>query len=149
MQLAYFQECCVALEWSSDVPSAVDSSNIDDRMGMIRRCFAELQSLDQKEYLSFSDYKSRTPWQTLPPVFVSNRILYGLARAALLIFQKHHENRGVVAEEWRNWHSQIVQSVNLEERLLNGQTNAQLQALEVAYRTALTAAATKQEATSQ
>lgn len=138
VQLVYFQECVISLDWrSANVPTAVDSADIDSRMGMVRQCFVEFQAMDQKRFVRFAQHKAGNEWQTLTLVLFSNRLLYGLAKAALLIFQKHFLNSGRIAEEWRAWHNQMIQSVNLEERLTGGKRNEHLAALERAYAAAL------------
>jgi hypothetical protein len=137
-QLAYFQECVICLEWRSEnVPSSFDASNIDSRMSMVRACFVEIQAMDIKQCKRFVQYKERNAWQLLPLVVFSNRMLYGLATAALRIFRKHHENSGLIADEWRSWHDQILQSINTEAELAGGKRNDQLTALEASFRSAL------------
>lgn len=138
LQLAYFQECVITLDWrSQNVPASFDASDIDSRMGMVRRCFREFQAMDVKQYGKFAEHISRNERQTLPLVLFSNRLWFGLAQAGLLIFRKHRETTGKIAEEWRAWHDQTIQSLNVETELTSGKRNGYLSTVEKSYSTAL------------
>ncbi len=136
MQLVYFQECCLPMDWPEGVPFSMDMRSIDERMRLVRRCVFEIQRMDSEQVKRYTARKRRAGEQSLPLAFISNRILYGLGRAAHAIFAKHRENSGKVAEEWQNWYGQIISSIDLE-RELTGQANKRLEDLAETYRVAL------------
>ena len=136
-ELAYFQECVAALDWPiGRVPTSMDITDVESRMGALRSCFVVLQAMDGEQYVRYDAYKQRDSHQSLPLMLMTNRILYGLGKAALLIFEAQNVARRSVADEWRNWHSQLIQSLNLEEGL-TGRRNPKLGSLEERFAASL------------
>jgi hypothetical protein len=117
MELSYFQEAMFGLDWQSElVPRSFEMDDINVRFRALRACFKQLQVMDQMDVKRFKE--SAVVVDALTPTLVTGRILYGVGRAAFLIFESQRLTRGVAAEELLEWRDLIVQSFNLEYELL-------------------------------
>jgi hypothetical protein len=126
MSLRYFQEAMLGLDWDAPgVPKSLDFSDLDSRFRTLRACFRELQKMDVGEVDRFRG--AAVAADTLSPVLITNRILYGIAKSAFFIFESQRQ-RGHASPEYVEWHSLLVDSFNCEHKLL-GSSNEKLSAL--------------------
>lgn len=126
--LAYFQDAMLALDWSDpNIPTAIDFFDFDSRFSTLRACFSAIQKEDARQVLAFRDTRAVLEPGAPEISLLSNRILYGVAKAAFLIFQAQ-KSRGMPSREFREWHNQLITSSNLEEKVV-GRLSAPLNQL--------------------
>jgi hypothetical protein len=121
MSLNYFQDAVLGLDWdSAGVPLSVHMDDLDSRFRTLRACLRQLQEMDRREVQAF--LAAGAAPDTLTPTVITNRMLYGLAKSAFLIFESQR-TRGVFSTEFAEWHSVLVGGFNMEHELLQRQNS--------------------------
>jgi hypothetical protein len=121
MSLSYFQDAVLALDWdSAGVPLSVQMDDLNARFRTLRACLRQLQEMDRREIEAF--LAAGVAPDTLTPIVITNRMLYGLARSAFLIFESQRA-RGVFSPEFAEWHNLLLTGFNMEHELLKRQNS--------------------------